>query len=106
MPGTPLSEPDVVLLPGQLFVSGNCCLKNASTVTLFCCALCGGLDEPLAMVIEPVPLGLTSVMDSESWEATTHPSGSGTARPALEADVGLEMVGGGENDGTGLGVPA
>ena len=52
----------------------------------------------------PVPLGLISVIVSESWESTTQPSGSGTARPALEAEVGV--VGDGDDDGTGLGEPA
>src|SRR6266581_6008507 len=104
MPATPFSEPVVVLLPVQFLVSGNCSLKNASTVALFCCAFCGGLDEPLAMVIEPVLLGLTSVMVSESCASTTQPSGSGTATPALEAEVGGEIVG--DGDGTGLGEPA
>ena len=56
------------------------------------------------MVIEPVLLGLTSVMVSESWASTTQPSGSGTARPALEAEIGV--VGDGDDDGTGLGEPA
>ncbi len=73
-------------------------------VSLFCCAFCGGVDEPLAIVIEPVPLGLTSVTDSASCAATAHPSGRGTATPALEADVGDGTVGCGE--GTGLGEPA
>src|SRR5439155_1235732 len=104
MPATPFGEPVVVLLPVQLFVSGNCSLKNASTVALFCCAVCSGLDEPLAMLIEPVPLGLISVIVSESWESTTQPSGSGTARPALEAEVGVEIVG--DEDCTGLSEPA
>src|SRR5216684_421933 len=63
-------------------------------------------EMPGTPLSEPVPLGLTSVMDSESWAATTHPSGSGTATPALEAEVGDDTVGCGENDGTGLGEPA
>src|SRR5258708_30215247 len=104
MRGPLLGEPVGLFLPGRLFVSGTCGLKTAARVSLFWCAFCGGAPEPLAIVIERVPLGLTSVTDSESCAATTHPSGSGTATAALEADVGDEMVGCG--DGTGLGEPA
>src|ERR1051325_12204730 len=106
MPAAPFSEPVDVLLPAQVLVSGYCCLKNASMVALFCCALCAGFEGPLAMVMAPFESGFTSVMVSSSCSATDQPSGTGTVTPALEAVFGPELGGSDVGEGTGLGTPA
>src|ERR1700694_5145003 len=103
IPDAPLREPVVVLLPAQFFVSGYLPLKKLSTVSLFCWALCAGLDAPLPTVTEPSPFGLLTVMLSSSLLSTVQPRGRMNVSPLLDA-VGVP-AGVGVGEAAGLGVP-
>src|SRR5580704_4823990 len=101
IPCGPLSEPVVVLVLGQVLVSGYLLVNTWSTPSFCCCALVGGLDEPLPTVMSPAPLGSASVICSLSFESTTHPDGTGSASAALEAVGPANELG----DPIGLGEP-
>src|ERR1700730_9581722 len=110
IPGAPARVDVVVLLFGQFFVSGYCPVKNLSTVSLFCCAVCFGLDGPLPTVTEPSPVGFVRVMVSASLLATTHPAGTVSDSPAFDAVAPLVEAGLGDGELLGVwfgcGVPA
>src|SRR6266849_2850356 len=109
MPAAPLMEPVVTLLLGQAFVSGYLPLRYVSSVSLFCCAVCEGLEGPLPIVTE-APWESISVIVSLSLFATNQPDGTVTDRLEFDAvpapDIGLcDAIGLGLPAGVGLGKP-
>src|SRR5258708_1532270 len=101
IPCGPLREPVVVLVFGQGFVSGYLLRKTWST-EFFCCSAVDGLSGALATVITPAPLGSASVICSLSLGSTTHPAGTGSVKPRLDAVGPVSVIG----DAIGLGEPA
>src|SRR5260370_37771515 len=101
MPWGPLREPVAVLVFGQGFVSGSLRRKTWSP-EFFCCPAVDGLSGALATVITPAPLGSGSVICSLSLESTTHPAGSGSIKPRLDALGPVSAIG----DGSAVGEPA
>src|SRR5258708_35438095 len=97
----PLREPVVVLVFGQGLVSGYLLRKTWST-EFFCCSAVDGLSGALATVITPAPLGSASVICSLSLESTTHPAGTGSVKPRLDAVGPVSETG----DAIWLGEPA
>src|ERR1700680_2004078 len=94
--------PVAVVLLGQSLASGYLALNWVSIVSLFCWAVCGGFDVPLAIRIMPSPLGLCSWIVLLSLLITVHPDGSGTDSAALDAVVPpVGCVGSDDGDGEG-----
>src|SRR5579859_440274 len=87
IPFSPLMLPVLTLLPEHALVSGNFCRKYLSIVSLFCCAVWGGLDVPAPMVMPPSPLGLSSVTVSLSLLATLHPEGIVTVSLSFDTEL-------------------
>ena len=104
IPLAPLKVPDFGLVFGHSLVSGYWLFSWLSIVSLLFCAVCGGIDGPLAAVTVPSLLGSRSVIDSASLLSTVQPVGTATVSASLDSVLGPVEVEVGE--ATGLGVVA
>src|SRR5712691_5233938 len=103
MPATPPMEPLVVVVPGQVLVSGNLAVSCLSRPALICCALWGGLSVPLLITTEPSPVGIVTVMVGSLFDAAQP---GGTVTDSAEVDEVPAPPAEGDVVSIGLGVPA
>src|SRR5712692_2075466 len=103
IPATPPIEPSVVVVPGQVLVSGNLAVSCLSKSSLICCAVGGGLSVPLLITTEPSPVGLVIVMVGSLFDAA-QPDGTVTDSAEVDDVAAPPVIG--DAVGIGLGVPA
>src|SRR5206468_2418995 len=72
-------------------------------VFLLSCAVCVGLDRPLAAVTEPSLFGSVRTIASLSLFATDQPAGTGIVTPSFDSVCAPEVAGGDPGGGPGSG---
>src|SRR6266699_6763221 len=91
MPETPPTVPLVVLVLGQVLMSGNWLVSDWSAVSFICCADCA-ICAPLLITTVPLPAGLVTCSVG-SLVVATQPAGTVTDTADVDAVVGPPLPG-------------